>query len=1081
MKTIELYEQYTVPAKAWNIHEIVKKASLLDERMSLLHDQAQRNQDHAGTDRLLNEWMEAAAQGDATMFEKRLNWDNITPEMAEALLSDSSDQVDHELPAWASALNAVVELAAEIKETSIKGLERWAGASEPNEPIAFEHLLFAFVKYAKRAVFDENPAAAHLLDQAKKDLTRWLLRRLSVIAGATFMLEFSTSLALTPAFMGEPDRYSLFVAQYFENGFVDTMNSHPFLARELSQVTLLWISSTRTFLERLSQDKSLIESRLGDGVTAGNVSSMYSHLSDPHAGGEIVLKLIFESGLTCFYKPKDIRSDAIYDAMLEWINTAGNLPELKRFTTICREGYGWSQAVQEMECRSTDELERYYYRAGMILCLLYILGGTDCNVENLIAAGEYPVLIDTETLFQPIAKIFDEIPWKAIINTDEEMFQNSVFRVGMLPRWKPGPDGTKHDLSSFGWDKSERGSGLRRVWENINSDNMRYEWKDVEVLSSRPSMAGRPGSPASYCSFIEQGFAGLYGFFIDHKDELRAFVFEQPDIATVPLRFLVRNTFIYDALLQNLYTAKVQASGIHASFILEKLVRPFLKASQRPHAWPLLQAERRSLALLDVPRFSCTPGSDSLLLPDGTSLPGYLKEPSILALRKRIDGLSVNDLELQRRYIRASFSDPYSASAPAGVEIELINENQEPLPDQQLIEEALKIAHQLHKNVIEAPDGTVTWVTYTYNADSQFSQLSPMGIRLYDGITGVALFLSAISAVSGERTFRDLVNKIFKMASVQSSQLLWQHWLNDALGAGLGLPSVIYALIRTSALLESPDLLQLALDLSKLITPEHIKADKKYDVLGGSAGCALVLTKLFKCTADSRVAELALACGDHLLKNRQEVLPDLHTWTTIQEKPLAGFSHGAAGIALSLARLSEVFEEHRFRDAAEEAIKYENTLFDEAYHNWPNLLSRGREGKPGFWNAWCHGAPGIGLARLAMVNGTGEHEYMRDINESIIAVSEQPLNPVDHLCCGTLGRIDTLVEAGLKSGRSDMLDRARSITAQVVTRARARKAYLIGHQDAFYIPSFFQGMSGIGYQLLRMSDPTKFESVLNFQ
>ena len=116
-----------------------------------------------------------------------------------------------------------------------------------------------------------------------------------------------------------------------------------------------------------------------------------------------------------------------------------------------------------------------------------------------------------------------------------------------------------------------------------------------------------------------------------------------------------------------------------------------------------------------------------------------------------------------------------------------------------------------------------------------------------------------------------------------------------------------------------------------------------------------------------------------------------------------------------------------------------------------------------------------------MINGTGEHEYMRDINESIIAASEQPLNPVDHLCCGTLGRIDTLVEAGLKSGRSDMLDRARRITAQVVTRARARKAYFIGHQDAFYIPSFFQGMSGIGYQLLRMSAPAKFESALNFQ
>src|SRR5438445_10107753 len=122
MKTIELHEQYSVPAKVWNIQEIVKKASLLDERLSLLHDHVQRDQEHAGTDGLLNEWMEAAAQGDAAMFEKRLKWDSITPEKAEELLSGFGDRVGHELPAWASTLNSVLELAAEIKDTSIKRL-----------------------------------------------------------------------------------------------------------------------------------------------------------------------------------------------------------------------------------------------------------------------------------------------------------------------------------------------------------------------------------------------------------------------------------------------------------------------------------------------------------------------------------------------------------------------------------------------------------------------------------------------------------------------------------------------------------------------------------------------------------------------------------------------------------------------------------------------------------------------------------------------------------------------------------------------------------------------------------------------
>jgi lantibiotic modifying enzyme len=52
---------------------------------------------------------------------------------------------------------------------------------------------------------------------------------------------------------------------------------------------------------------------------------------------------------------------------------------------------------------------------------------------------------------------------------------------------------------------------------------------------------------------------------------------------------------------------------------------------------------------------------------------------------------------------------------------------------------------------------------------------------------------------------------------------------------------------------------------------------------------------------------------------------------------------------------------------------YERALFDETHRNWPDLressilkvATSGAEG-PAFLQAWCHGAPGIGLSRLAM-------------------------------------------------------------------------------------------------------------------
>src|SRR3712207_8377597 len=51
-----------------------------------------------------------------------------------------------------------------------------------------------------------------------------------------------------------------------------------------------------------------------------------------------------------------------------------------------------------------SEALRYYERAGMLLCLFYVLEGTDCHYENIIASGEYPVLIDTETLMHHRAR-----------------------------------------------------------------------------------------------------------------------------------------------------------------------------------------------------------------------------------------------------------------------------------------------------------------------------------------------------------------------------------------------------------------------------------------------------------------------------------------------------------------------------------------------------------------------------------------------------------------------------------------------------------------------------------------------------
>jgi lantibiotic modifying enzyme len=239
--------------------------------------------------------------------------------------------------------------------------------------------------------------------------------------------------------------------------------------------------------------------------------------------------------------------------------------------------------------------------------------------------------------------------------------------------------------------------------------------------------------------------------------------------------------------------------------------------------------------------------------------------------------------------------------------------------------------------------------------------------------------------------------------------------------------------------------------------------------------------RLFEATRDARLAEIAVLCGDHLVAQRSDAGNGLRSWATIGGKYLAGFSHGAAGMSYSLSRLTEVLGERRFKDAALEATGYEATLFNERENNWPNLLAPMKEGGYAFWNSWCHGAPGIGLARVGSLATSDSSEYRRDIAHGVKSASDAPLNSLDNLCCGTLGRLDVLLEAHRVLGEGQCLDRARQLAKAVVVRAAERGGYVVGPQTGIYVPSLYQGMAGVGYQLLRVANPSAYPSVLCFQ
>ncbi|HUS17312.1 MAG TPA: type 2 lanthipeptide synthetase LanM, partial [Chloroflexia bacterium] len=394
---------------------------------------------------------------------------------------------------------------------------------------------------------------------------------------------------------------------------------------------------------------------------------------------------------------------------------------------------------------------------------------------------------------------------------------------------------------------------------------------------------------------------------------------------------------------------------------------------------------------------------------------------------------------------------------------------------------ATTIAAEIRDRAVRTP-GSATWLSVQYVLGAGQYQLRPAGYPLYHGGTGVALFLAALEHVTGGAGFRDLalaaLDPLRRQLGGPAPGLLVRE---DGLGGASGAGSVVYGLVRTAQWLCEPTLLVAARQAAALITPAAIAADTRLDVAGGVAGAILGLLALYAASGEEAVLDRAEACALHLLVSRRPSAQGPRAWPTLGGSLLTGLAHGAAGIAYALLRLYAVTGESDFRAAAEEAIAYEASLFVPEAGNWPDLR-RASDGatNPDFMTAWCHGAPGIGLARLGGLGVLDTPAVRADIAAALATTLAATPEGVDHLCCGNCGRMDLLLAAARHLSRPDLVAAAQARAAWMLERAAGTGGFYLSPDlpAEIPVPGLFQGTAGIGYTLLRLVYPDRLPSVL---
>ena len=330
----------------------------------------------------------------------------------------------------------------------------------------------------------------------------------------------------------------------------------PVLAELWSLLIEQWQRNIWEVCERAASDRALISRSFFDGTPVGSITDIRPGLSEPHAGGRSVVRLRF-GNRSVIYKPRAGNGEWEWSSILEWMNTHSFSPKLRAAGVVRRKNYCWMQDIPPAPCENQAAVSRFFQRIGALAALACLLKAVDCHRENLIASGEFPVLVDTDAL------------WHVSEITQTQSATDLLYRTGFFP------SRNRQSLQS-------RSSILGRSTTGVHL----------------PRIGKTCFQAAPFAEEIIGGFTAAWDCLLATADRRASFRKHVRRVRTSERRWIYRATATY----ANIRKASVQPTVLRSPEQRELLLRrlcakPGISAAVRA-------AEAKSLRRLDIPYFT---------------------------------------------------------------------------------------------------------------------------------------------------------------------------------------------------------------------------------------------------------------------------------------------------------------------------------------------------------------------------------------------------------------------------------------------------------------------------------------------
>ncbi|MFD2691803.1 type 2 lanthipeptide synthetase LanM [Streptomyces phyllanthi] len=769
------------------------------------------------------------------------------------------------------------------------------------------------------------------------------------------------------------------------------------------------------------------------------ISSIQCSTGDSHNGGQKVLIVELTGERKIVYKPRSCCPESVMARLAGMVNQELPATHAIRFPRlVARDGHGWHEYVEDTGESSGEQVERFFFRAGVLLGLFSAIGSTDMHFENLIARADEPLIIDLETFVQHLPRHTEQTLNAAFARK----LQGSVMGTMLLPARVAG--------ELFDIDMSGLGNPRERPSETWNTyriahpgtDAVRFEKIPLQRPAAKnvPMVDGQSARLQDHVGQLVEGFEAGMSALRSRYEEIRD-VLTDPQLAGAPVRQVLRPTGIYARFLE---------AASHPSYLGTEQARRALFAKIPPlrHSDPavgqaVLDAELEALLANDVPYFTCPFGGTSVLGNQVGLVSDYytstLRDQVLTRFDTAVGTSTLENRMMIHHAVLASTDDTWDRceeDSPTHV-TDFFTKSGTTQFAESVADYLCDIA------VWDGAGRNCTWVSPRM-LDKSRVMLNRHDFSLYqDG--GSVLFLATMADITGDERYA----RTAFAAAVEDKSMF------GSVCAFSGLPSSVYLYSELAALLPGEKLAQRRDEHLRLLSHWDIRATTEDDYVGGLSGAGVVLANLYEQRELPQLEKILTDIGARLADRARQ-----------DDMPSGRLAHGDLGLYLAMARIGKVRADSALSSAAADGLaRILDRLPPTGFVTGNDLSSD---------MSWCKGVPGLlhaGTQIMADLGHTRE-EVSTAFMPMVDAVHDRVWS-VNHdisLCHGLAGQYESLVRACRLAGDERRELALRESFAKVLARI-PETGYRGGLAHSTGLPTFMLGLSGLAQTALTLRMP----------